>query len=158
MIKMCRTCAQEKNVSEFYAGQATCKECYKAKVRKHRAENLEACQAYDRERGTLPHRKKAVADRAHKYKDAPYRQSATMRAKAGPEKNIARAAVANAVRGGRIVRPSSCESCHGADRSITAHHDDYSRPLDVRWLCTACHGAAHKALNEAARGAESASP
>jgi hypothetical protein len=38
----------------------------------------------------------------------------------------------------------SCEEC-GAPKA-DAHHDDYSRPLDVRWLCETCHGAEHRTV------------
>lgn len=38
-----------------------------------------------------------------------------------------------------IVQP--CEVC-GADKS-DAHHDDYSRPGDVRWLCRRHHREHH---------------
>jgi len=44
---------------------------------------------------------------------------------------------------GRLVRPAACEEC-GASCTPNAHHDDYSKPLAVRWLCTKCHGLVHR--------------
>lgn len=45
----------------------------------------------------------------------------------------------------RILRPMPCEIC-GVDgymkdgrRIVKAHHDDYNKPLDVRWLCHVHH-------------------
>lgn len=37
---------------------------------------------------------------------------------------------------GRLVR-KPCEAC-GSEKS-QAHHDDYSKPLDVRWFCFKHH-------------------
>jgi hypothetical protein len=62
--------------------------------------------------------------------------------------------VSMALAKGEIKKPGCCEQCgaeaerpgpikHWADhRAITkleAHHADYSRPLDVVWLCRPCH-------------------
>lgn len=60
-----------------------------------------------------------------------------------PEKYRAHNAVSNAVRDGYLVRPLFCEEC-GSGVRIQAHHDDYSKPLEVRWLCTRCHGVTHR--------------
>ena len=35
-----------------------------------------------------------------------------------------------------------CEIC-GAEKS-EAHHDDYDKPLEIRWLCFKCHREWHK--------------
>lgn len=51
-------------------------------------------------------------------------------------KRAARRKVATEIEAGRLVR-GSCEDC-GAMRA-DAHHDDYARPLAVRWLCRRCH-------------------
>lgn len=59
-----------------------------------------------------------------------------------PEERIkheARWAARRAVAAGGLVR-KPCEQC-GAQAQ--AHHDDYARPLDVRWLCRKHHNAAH---------------
>ena len=49
--------------------------------------------------------------------------------------------VYNAVRSGRLVR-GPCERC-GKRTGVHGHHDDYSKPLEVRWLCGPCHGRVH---------------
>ncbi len=53
-----------------------------------------------------------------------------------PEKYKARAAVGNALRDGRLTK-KPCENC--GDPKVQAHHEDYARPLDVKWLCFKCH-------------------
>lgn len=35
-----------------------------------------------------------------------------------------------------------CEACK-APRA-QRHHDDYERPLNIRWLCDPCHRAEHR--------------
>ncbi|HTL13090.1 MAG TPA: hypothetical protein VL588_11405 [Bdellovibrionota bacterium] len=54
----------------------------------------------------------------------------------------ARVAVSNAIQSGKLTR-QPCEQC-GAERTH-AHHDDYSEPLSVRWLCKPHHDAHHRA-------------
>lgn len=44
---------------------------------------------------------------------------------------------------GRIIRSSHCSNC-GVTGKIQGHHADYSKPLDVMWLCQKCHIAEHK--------------
>lgn len=39
--------------------------------------------------------------------------------------------------------PHPCESCHAP--IAEKHHDDYAKPLDVRWLCRRCHLSEHAA-------------
>lgn len=44
-----------------------------------------------------------------------------------------------AVQRGEIVKPCVCSIC-GATGRIEGHHEDYTKPYDVIWLCTLCHG------------------
>ena len=68
-----------------------------------------------------------------------------------PEKVRAHRLVARAVRRGELIRPATCSKCGDGGR-IHAHHDDYSKPLDVRWLCHGCNNrdAAAKRMRRAA--------
>lgn len=54
-----------------------------------------------------------------------------------PEKRTAHNKVAYALRVGKLVR-QPCEKC-GSTHRVHAHHDDYSKPLEVRWLCPKHH-------------------
>lgn len=60
-----------------------------------------------------------------------------------PEAYKARTAVGNALRGGRLVRPTCCDRC-GSEGKVQAHHHDYSEPLVVEWVCSGCHGKEHR--------------
>lgn len=62
-----------------------------------------------------------------------------------PEKWAARNAVHTALRNGSLVKPYSCEDCGKEFPSlrIHSHHEDYSKPLEVNWLCSPCHGLRH---------------
>jgi hypothetical protein len=56
-----------------------------------------------------------------------------------PEKFSAQQVVYRAVRDGKIIKPGTCQLCGAECVVIEGHHFDYSRPLDVVWLCHYCH-------------------
>jgi hypothetical protein len=60
----------------------------------------------------------------------------------------------HAIESGRL-RPQPCEVCGRADAH--AHHDDYLKPLDVRWLCSKHHAEWHR-KNRALHGTDPANP
>ena len=62
--------------------------------------------------------------------------------KRNPEKMLAHAKLNDAVRYGKIVKPTVCSKC-GETGRIEAHHVDYSKPLEVVWLCRIHHVAEH---------------
>ena len=58
-----------------------------------------------------------------------------------PEKVISRKITERAIQEGYLI-PMSCEFC-GSVMRIEVHHEDYSKPYDVRWLCRYHHLAVH---------------
>lgn len=137
----CKLCGITKEAGAFYVSSPTrCKDCIKAAVNKHRQENLEAVRAYDRLRGGLPHRVQARAEyretdafkESHSKANAKYRNEK-------PEWKFARNVLYAAVRDKKLL-PQPCFVC--GDKA-EAHHTDYSRPLDVVWLCDQHHKQVH---------------
>jgi hypothetical protein len=134
--KVCFKCKQEKPLSEFYKHKAMadghlnkCKECTKNDVAIHRESNIEAIRQYDRDRAKLPHRVENNTKRTKEYREL------------NPEKYSAHGKVARAVRAGAIeVQP--CAIC-GTFKRVEKHHPDYSKPLDVVFLCSVHHHAVH---------------
>jgi hypothetical protein len=53
-----------------------------------------------------------------------------------PEKEKARRALKRAIKYG-ILHKSPCNIC--GDISVEGHHEDYSKPLDITWLCRKHH-------------------
>lgn len=57
-----------------------------------------------------------------------------------PERALAVDRVHKALKAGKL-REMPCEKC--LDVRVHAHHDDYSKPLDVMWLCQKHHLEVH---------------
>lgn len=60
-------------------------------------------------------------------------------------------AYANVNQGRGKLVPRPCEKCGAA--KVEKHHDDYSKPLEVRWLCRGCHLAHHREVDRAVAAA-----
>lgn len=122
---VCRYCGVG---TEFYPYRPRkCKECVKADVHAHRAANIEAARARDRVRARRPEAIAAVTDVVRRWRAL------------HPGRAAAHCAVHRAIARGTLVRPETCQT-EGCGRGRPeAHHDDYSKPLEVRWLCKPCH-------------------
>ncbi len=59
-----------------------------------------------------------------------------------PEKARARAKLNYALRTGKITK----SPCRCGKIKSEAHHSDYSKPLQVIWLCRTCHSNLHRKL------------
>ena len=135
MEKTCTLCGEVKPLSEFYKAPGCkdglanqCKPCVKARARIRLIVKKDEVRAYERQRSKLPHRVEARVKAAQKEK------------RERPERVAARYTVGNAVRDGRL-RKMDCAFC-GSSKT-EAHHHDYAKPLDVTWLCSACHSRFH---------------
>jgi len=132
--KVCFKCKIGKALEEFYVHSMMadghlnkCKECTKRDVREHRRTHP-SVQEYDRWR--FQHDPVRRADT---------RRRANARRKANPLQGRASCMVSRAVRDGRLARPSRCSRCGEKGRRIEAHHPDYTKPLEVIWVCSLCH-------------------
>jgi hypothetical protein len=135
-VKRCRNCGEERPHSEFYKNKITkdglaswCKSCDRNRDRKAYSKSYRSGGSYSQVRERYrksDHGRKANREYLRKQREL------------FPEKIRARETVNSAVRWGRVSKPVACERC-GAGGRIEAHHSDYSKPLDVVWLCKACH-------------------
>ena len=126
-MKACFKCAEEKPLAEYYRHPEMadghlnkCKDCTKRDVTKHRDNNILRIRAYDRARGnrqTPEYQRKYRAENKEKYEA--HQQVAY-----------------------KPTAPANCELCD-AETKLHAHHHDYEKPLDVTWLCPACHHQLH---------------
>lgn len=78
------------------------------------------------------------------------RRAARVQALMSPEKRFAYLLVNREVQSGRL-KPQPCFVCNTP--KTQAHHEDYSRPLDIVWLCTVHHSALHRERRAAKRAA-----
>lgn len=136
-MKICGKCKQEKDAADFNKRSASidglsasCKQCQKAydEARLRDPKRVSARLEYQKTKGKDAHGKackKWVANNTIK--------------------RAAHILVGNAVRAGTIIK-KCCEIC-GNEKS-NAHHDDYAKPLDVRWLCDIHHQEWHKENGE----------
>lgn len=119
LTKRCFKCGKEKPLSEFYTHKMMadgylnkCKDCTKRDI-KTRRDN---------------HPEKDLETRLKACKKNPTHKNASM-------------AVDAALRCGKLERPDCCQGCGrlASETRLSAHHHDYTKPLDVIWLCAACH-------------------
>ena len=145
-LKPCKRCGTLKPLFEFYKHKGMtdgflnfCKECKREESLNHRSNNLEKVKAYDRERGNrqpVNYRQTQSYKKSHLKANEKWRRN-------NREKQKAHALVANAINKG-LLEKGPCEEC--GFLIVEGHHDDYSKPLEVRWLCVKHHNEHHKLL------------
>jgi hypothetical protein len=150
--------------------QVLCKKCGVAKpitdFQRHSEKRLGyflgACKACINTRRLLARREKArtyAGTEAQHERFRRYRRENPSKAKRdsanrNPVKERARRILREAVRRGVVRKPANCQDCGAMvdSRKLGAHHSDYSKPLDVEWLCSLCHGVRHRIEAEVCHG------
>lgn len=129
-MKTCFKCKRSKPLTEFYRHPqmgdgrlGKCKECTKKDVADNYRANIDHYVAYEKKRFNDPGRKLHL------------RKYQRKRRMERPGRAKCAWAVSNAIRDGRLLK-QGCEVC---GEKAQAHHDDYRRPLVVRWLCRKHH-------------------
>lgn len=116
--RQCRICGLGEPEVEFYASmKATCKGCQKDLMR-----------AYYKTDG---YKKKNSAQQKKRLQNPAERQ-----------RHAARGKLAAAIKKGWVKRPDKCSVC-GARGKPHGHHENYSKPLTVIWVCIDCHAEIH---------------
>ena len=133
--KKCFKCGLVKSIDEFYKHKmmldghlGKCIDCTKSDVRKnYQSKSVEERRRYEKARGLTPNRRLSRVEVGKRYREK------------YPEKISARRAVRYALQSGKLEK-GACEfegsECSGP---IHAHHDDYTKPLKVRWFCEHHH-------------------
>ncbi len=168
MEKKCFKCGKVKPLSEFYKHKQMldghlnkCKECTKEDVRANYVKDIEKSREKERVRNNTKERveyRRVLAEKREKldpekYRLAKKRYNQKYRDQ-NRQKDRARSIVFYNVSTGKIKNPCICQRC-GAGGYIEGHHEDYSKPLDITWLCDSCHKERHKELRRIARGSKS---
>jgi hypothetical protein len=124
-MKTCSTCKEQKPLDQF---------CRDRTKRDGMDPRCSAC------------RKIEAARSYRNNSDAAYGRMRAWRAK-HPDRRPAHRAVQSAIERGDMIR-QPCRVC--GNPKADAHHDDYTKPLEVDWLCRLHHIARHKELDATA--------
>lgn len=137
-MKTCFKCNVEKELKEFYKHSQMkdghlnkCKKCTKKDVKVNYDKNIDYYRSYEKTEKRILSKRKRAKGYTKKYKEK------------NPKKRQAHIIVGNSIRSGALIRPNICSECERT-QNIQAHHDDYNKPLEVRWLCSRCHIKWHK--------------
>jgi hypothetical protein len=134
-MKVCSSCKVEKSKSDFQVRReskdgltASCKACLKIRDRNRENES--------RRQKRREYQKTEAGKQAHKRAMDAYH-------KRYPMKYVSHIITGNAIRDGKLIQANECSVCKSTEK-IEGHHDDYTKPLEVRWLCESCHKEWHR--------------
>jgi hypothetical protein len=174
-MKICNNCKQQKEETEYYehpggkgGREATCKECVRAKKRKHYQENKKRIRAEKRKfyyenqekeikrsikwnkanrkktriinRRWWENHKEEYRERRNELSRKHYKEAKLYK------KHRVYNAVKQALKKGELIK-KECQypNCKYKNMyKVAGHHPDYNKPLEVVWLCDIHHNLADK--------------
>ena len=147
-MKTCKKCGEEKDLNEFYKKGGylihSCKSCCISYEKKRRLEKIDEIRIYEKSRSNLPHRIEARKKYSQTEKGKLVHRKATQNYRyANPLRRAAHQIISNALIRKKLIKPNNCSVCNSTEK-IEGHHDDYTKPLCVRWLCEKCHKEWHR--------------
>ena len=161
IVKKCFKCGEEKPISEFYKHKAMadghlnkCKICAKLDSFGRTKEEIERRKFRDRNRPNAKERVAKNSERIRRLKaennehyiktilEPKEKWNKENRNKKNAHLKVKRSITM------KDNKQNQCQLCGCSSNKLEGHHYDYSKPLDVTWLCKRCHALAHKAINE----------
>lgn len=161
----CKSCVSFRSNEHYKRNRQKCNE----KRKKHYEDNKESTLAkskeyYEKNRDVIrkraneqnktPERREKARIRSlewcKKNKEKHQNNSTNWKRK-NPLKSKAHQYVLWAIRLGVLKKPDECRVCRKKIK-LEGHHDDYNKPLEVKWLCRLCHMHIHEKLLDISPG------
>tara|TARA_R110000868_G_scaffold398485_1_gene671673 strand:+ start:87 stop:560 length:474 start_codon:yes stop_codon:yes gene_type:complete len=146
-VKICFKCGTQKERAEFYKHPmmgdgllGKCKECTKKDTKERIARKSLEQPWVDQERERCRIKQEKARENGFGCKTSI--GASAKWSKLNRNKKNAHLKVKRAIESGELVRKENCEDCL-VEQARHAHHEDYSKPLEVVFLCLKCHGKRH---------------
>lgn len=144
-MKTCRQCSINKPLLDFHIHKQMkdgrlniCKVCIRANVTAYREAKLKDPEWLAKERSRC--RVKQERYRALGLASKTSNETKNAWRNRNNHKSRAHSQAARAHK----IKPNGCSRCTKKTQTLQRHHPDYSKPKEILWLCTKCHGIEHR--------------
>lgn len=128
--------------SQRFVSTGSCCECTKISwLRRQAANRPQSRERLKRWKEKHPERVLELAKKYHLANPQVARESNKRWFKKNKEKQYTHKNVYRATKSG-VLKKAPCSIC-GSNKWVDGHHEDYSKPLEVVWLCRKCHAHIH---------------
>lgn len=121
----------KENISIGRKNEKCCKRCKQERLREYKRKYPEASRKRD-----------SLYSKIYREKSKKANKNAEKWVSKNPEKSRAHLKVKQALKAGKLKK----EPCFCGELKVDGHHPDYSKPLEVIWLCRLHHKQLHSKL------------